>query len=199
MSVNRTAWATDVARFARRSRVDLSTETIDELAGHLEDLYLAARSRGLDAQAARREAWQALETSGLLPLKRSRSFSMVYAFRMALRQFRLHRLSPLSPSSCWASAPAPPPSSTPSSTRSSSSRCRIRRRIGWSKFWDTNVEKGLQRDPFSPVTFLDYRLLPVFSGAAAWWRPDVNLVDPGLDPRASERSRPAATCSRSSV
>ena len=50
------------------------------------------------------------------------------------------------------------------------------------KLWDTNQERGLQRDPISPVTFMDYRALPAFKEAAAWWRPDVNLVDPGLDP-----------------
>ena len=48
--------------------------------------------------------------------------------------------------------------------------------------WDTNTEKGLAHDPISPVNFMDYRALPVFSDAAAWWRPGVNLVDPGLDP-----------------
>jgi putative ABC transport system permease protein len=50
------------------------------------------------------------------------------------------------------------------------------------KFWDTNAEKGLSHDPFSPVTFMDYKALPAFADAAAWWRPDVNLLDPGLDP-----------------
>ena len=50
------------------------------------------------------------------------------------------------------------------------------------KFWDTNSEKGLGHDPISPVTFMDYKALPVFQDAAAWWRPNVNLVDPGLDP-----------------
>ena len=29
---------------------------------------------------------------------------------------------------------------------------------------------------------MDYRALPVFSDAAAWWRPAVNLIDPGEDP-----------------
>ena len=29
---------------------------------------------------------------------------------------------------------------------------------------------------------MDYRALPVFKDAAAWWRPGVNLIDPGLDP-----------------
>ena len=50
------------------------------------------------------------------------------------------------------------------------------------KLWDTNQEKGLRHDPISPVTFMDYRALPAFTDAAAWWRPDINLVDPGLDP-----------------
>jgi predicted permease len=50
------------------------------------------------------------------------------------------------------------------------------------KLWDTNAEKGLTHDPISPVTFMDYKALPVFTDAAAWWRPDVNLLDPGLDP-----------------
>jgi putative ABC transport system permease protein len=48
--------------------------------------------------------------------------------------------------------------------------------------WDTNLEKGLGHDPISPVNFMDQRALPVFESAAAWWRPSVNLIDPGLDP-----------------
>ena len=47
---------------------------------------------------------------------------------------------------------------------------------------DTNYEKGLARDPISPVNFMDYRALPVFEDAAAWWRPSLNLLDPGLEP-----------------
>ena len=48
--------------------------------------------------------------------------------------------------------------------------------------WDTNSEKGLRHEPMSPVNFMDYRALDVFEGAAGWWRPDVNLVEPGADP-----------------
>ena len=48
--------------------------------------------------------------------------------------------------------------------------------------WDTNAEKAANHDPISPVNFMDVRALPVFEDAAAWWRPGVNLVDPGLDP-----------------
>lgn len=44
----------------------------------------------------------------------------------------------------------------------------------------TNVEQGLSRDPISPVTFMDYRALPAFTDAAAWWRdaaqPDLALI-----------------------
>jgi len=48
--------------------------------------------------------------------------------------------------------------------------------------WDTNVEKAATHDPISPVNFMDVRALPVFADAAAWWRPGINLTDPGLDP-----------------
>jgi putative ABC transport system permease protein len=49
--------------------------------------------------------------------------------------------------------------------------------------WDTNLEKALQHEPVSPVTFLDYRSLDqVFIDAAVWWRPEMTLVQPGLEP-----------------
>ncbi len=48
--------------------------------------------------------------------------------------------------------------------------------------WDTDVAKGLDHDPISPVNFMDQRNLPVFEDAAAWWRPGTNLTDPGMDP-----------------
>jgi predicted permease len=58
--------------------------------------------------------------------------------------------------------------------------------------WEQNAEKSLPREPISPVNFLDYRGLPgVFADAAAWWRPEVNLSEPGVEPvrvRAIETS-----------
>ena len=38
-------WTSVVARHARAAGVELSSQTIDELATHLEDIYLAARAR----------------------------------------------------------------------------------------------------------------------------------------------------------
>jgi predicted permease len=48
--------------------------------------------------------------------------------------------------------------------------------------WDTNATQALSHDPISPVNFMDQRALAVFADAAAWWRPGINLTDPGLDP-----------------
>ena len=49
--------------------------------------------------------------------------------------------------------------------------------------WDANHEKSLEREPLSPVTFLDYRALAqVFEDATAWWRPEVNLKDAQREP-----------------
>jgi putative ABC transport system permease protein len=48
--------------------------------------------------------------------------------------------------------------------------------------WDTNAQQALSHDPISPVNFMDQRALPVFEDAAAWWRPGINLTDPGKDP-----------------
>ena len=66
----RRAWGALVTRHARAARIDLSPATVDELAAHLEDVYLAAIERGADERIARREAIEALESSGLLPLRR---------------------------------------------------------------------------------------------------------------------------------
>ena len=197
-------WRRVIGRHAQAAGVELAPETVDELAAHLDDIYLNALEQGRTESAARQQAQAALEASGLRPLRHDPrpdarrvhrgiaqdvasassggSFAMIHAFRMALRQFRLHQgfasitilvlgLGTGAATVVYTIVDAvvlrPLPYEAPD---------RL------VKFWDTNVEKGLGHDPISPVTFLDYRALPAFEDAAAWWRPDVNLVDPGLEP-----------------
>lgn len=59
--------------------------------------------------------------------------------------------------------------------------------------WATDRTAGLSHEPISPVNFVDYRALDhVFTDAAAWWRPEFTLTQPGQDPirvNAVEASR----------
>lgn len=208
MPENGRSWYELIVRHAREANIELPPATIDELATHLEDAYVAAIDRGATESDAREHALTLLNASGLTPLERAprldprsfyahaannlatasgtksrlRSLAMMYALRMALRQFRLHPTFALitvlvlglgtgAATVVYTVVDAvvlrPLPYRSPDQL---------------VKFWDTNPEKGLTHDPISPVTFMDYRALPVFSDAAGWWRPEVNLLDPGLDP-----------------
>ena len=197
-------WIRIVAEHAQAAGVDLPRQTIEELGTHLDDLYLAARERGASDTDARAEAWQALQQSGLLPLRHEArpdrrrvrasladdtaassgtgAAPIGYALRMAWRQLRLH------PGFTCAVVLVLGIGTGAATAVYSIVDSVVLRPLPYRapdrlvKFWDTNSEKGLQHDPISPVTFMDYRALPVFDDAAAWWRPDVNLVDPGLEP-----------------
>lgn len=178
-------WRRLVGRHAAAAGVDLDSQTIDELAAHLEDIYLNAIERGTAPSEATRLAIAAIETSGLVPLKtpsRSRSLAMMYALRMAVRQFRLH------PAFVFITVLVLGLGTGAATVVYTIVDSVVLRPLPYEqphrlvKLWDTNVEQGLSHDPISPVTFMDYRALPVFKDAAAWWRPDINLVDPGLDP-----------------
>jgi putative ABC transport system permease protein len=182
-------WRRVVRRQSDAAGVDLPQATVDELALHLDDLYAAARGDGLDDASARARAMRALEESALSSLRRygvrdsrQRSLNVMSAIRMAFRQFRQHPTFALvtvlvlgigtgAATTVFTVVDAvvlrPLPFADPD---------------GLVTLWDTNTEQGLAHDPISPVNFMDYRALPVFKDAAAWWRPGINLVDPGLDP-----------------
>jgi putative ABC transport system permease protein len=186
-------------------------DVLDELSAHLEDLYQAARARGASADEATARALGALRESpiGSLagPRRRARhpavslggghrasplrSLSMRHAFRLAFRQFTRHPafaivtvlvlgLATGASVAVYTVVDAvllkPLPYAAPDRLVT---------------IWDSNQPRGLTHEPMSPVTLMDYRRLDAFADVAGWWRPDVTLTDPGLDPvgvRAIETS-----------
>jgi putative ABC transport system permease protein len=187
-----------------QSRVDLPDATIDELATHLEDLYAGAIDDGASEAEAQKRALAALEESAISMLKRhasrsphrlhtrqadaaarastGRSLNVLSAIRLAFRQFRQQ------PTFALVTILVLGLGTGAATTVFTVVDSVVLRPLPYSQpdrlvtLWDTNTEKGLQHDPISPVNFMDYRALPVFKDAAAWWRPGINLVDPGMDP-----------------
>ncbi len=198
-------WRRLVRVHGERAGVDLPQSMVDEMALHLDDLYAAARSEGLDESSARARAMAALEESALSILRRhaardprrsyaraaadtagkaarGRSFSVMSAIRMAFRQFRQQ------PTFALITVLVLGLGTGAATTVFTIVDAVVLRPLPYARpdrlvtLWDTNVEQGLSHEPISPVNFMDYRALPVFTDATAWWRPGVNLTDPGLDP-----------------
>jgi putative ABC transport system permease protein len=187
-----------------RAGVELPHTTVEELALHLEDIHAAALEDGASDADARARAMAALEESALSILRRharrtahhphgrpqrdtartagGRSLHVFSAIRTAARQFRHHPGFALIIVLVLGigSAAATTVFTVVDSVVLRPLPYRDSQRL--VTLWDTNPEKGLAHDPISPVNFMDYRALPVFEGAAAWWRPSINLVDLGLEP-----------------
>ena len=197
-------WHEAVRRHAAAAGLDLPDATVDELAQHLEDLSSAERAAGAAPEAARERALAALaagDLEGLRPhaarhpdrarasraeletrLYRRRSFHVTSALRLAVRQLRQHPRFVLITLLVLGLGTG---AATTVFTIVDSVVLRplpYRAPDRLVTLWDTNSEKGLAHDPISPVTFMDYRGLPSIADAAAWWRPGINLVDPGLEP-----------------
>ncbi len=194
----------EVRRHVGKSGVELPDATIDELVAYLEDLHAAALEEGASASDARARAMAALEESAFSLLQAhalkhrdrrhaaradlmarsagGRSLNVLSAIRLAVRQFRQH------PTFALVTILVLGLGTGAATTVFTVVDSVVLRPLPYADadrlvtLWDTNPEKGLAHDPISPVNFMDYRALPVFSDAAAWWRPGINLTEPGKDP-----------------
>jgi putative ABC transport system permease protein len=193
-----------IRHHAARCGVDLPAATIEELVIHLEDLHAAALDDGATPGEACGRAIAALEESAFATLRRhaarspdhrqarhadalarvsgGRSLNVLSAIRLAIRQFQQH------PSFAIVTVLVLGLGVGAATTVFTVVDSVVLRPLPYAQpeelvtLWDTNTEQGLAHDPISPVNFMDDRALPVFEDAAAWWRPSVNLVDPGQDP-----------------
>ena len=194
----------EVRRHAHKAGVELPDATLDELVAYLEDLHAAALEDGANPADARHRAMAALEESAISLLQRharrhperhhaaradlmarsagGRSLNVMSAIRLAIRQFRQH------PTFALVTVLVLGIGTGAATTVFTVVDSVVLRPLPYAEpdrlvtLWDTNAEKGLAHDPISPVNFMDYRALPVFSDAAAWWRPGINLTEPGKDP-----------------
>ena len=194
-------WRRDVAARAAAAGITLPEATIEEMAEHLDEIYAAALRHGASEADAQARARAALEESTLDVLRgqparpaspspspfvaassTGQSLNLVGAIRLAVRQLRLR------PGFAAITILVLALGIGASTVVFTVVDSVLLRPLPYAEpdrlvtLWDSSPSRGLQHEQLSPVTFMDYRALPVFESAAAWWRPSLNLTDPGLEP-----------------